>query len=776
MKGVINIGIFLKRPLLCTCILFLLSVVLGYVFLDYLTIPLLIALLAVGCVSLICLGVLFAFKKLRLYTCLYVGLSTSAVLLALLLTFNCFGVKLKAVEEYYDREITIEGYVVETVASSANFNTYKIVVESVDGEETRHTATLICSYDCPLEPGFAFALSARGQEFEGTFGGYDEKLYRMAQGIAISYLSENDQSLLIVNENVFDLRIFFAEINQTLSRVFLNNTDEETGGLAAALLLGNREHLSHEVNRNFTRTGTSHILSLSGMHMSIIMGLLMFLLKKLRVNHKLIAILLSVCSVGYLYLTGFSLAATRSVLMLLSVYAGMFFFARSDPLTALGLAAAVIVGVTPYSILDAGFWMSFSATLGLLVYLPPIDRYMSELFSKRKLLRLLWKVVWKILALFAATLFAMIPLAVIMCIFIQETSLYTMLASAVLSLPTAGMIVCSLFYLVFHKVPILCELLRFALEKLAHFMIDYTAETASSEEIVVSLHYPFTFVFMLLLGGALLYSLAWKSKNMARSLIPFASVAAAFAVAILIYDAALVNTVKTDYLNVSSQSDMLVVSNNKEVIICDIGNGSSDSYNEALEAMQNARATEVKAILLTRYSHKHTATLAKVFARELVKELWVPQPKTEDDYYKLQALAAFAHDFGVDVFVYEDGERLTVFDSVSLSVSQSYIDRSAVPITVLSIAGKQERLTYISPAFNESKISAEIHKLFNKTDYFIFGNRGPKTKTQYTLPELADPQLVIFADDTRVAYFNPPENYGVTYAKAEDGCEIYMGK
>ena len=179
----------------------------------------------------------------------------------------------------------------------------------------------------------------------------------------------------------------------------------------------------------------------------------MQLLKKLRVKPSLISIIMIVLSFCYLAITGFSISAMRSVIMLNIVYLSMLSSVPSDSLTALSIAGIVIILISPGSIIDSGFWMSFSATLGILSYMPACTKFTSNALYQIKNNKRWVKIGTSIITAFAAGIFAIIPLIIVLCIFIQESSLFTVLSSALLSIPTSLILILSLIFLPVAKIP-----------------------------------------------------------------------------------------------------------------------------------------------------------------------------------------------------------------------------------------------------------------------------------------------------------------------------------
>ncbi len=171
-------------------------------------------------------------------------------------------------------------------------------------------------------------------------------------------------------------------------------------------------------------------------------------------------------------------------------------------------------------------------------------------------------------------------------------------------------------------------------------------------------------------------------------------------------------------------------------------------------------------IMLTRYTHKHSSTLYKLFQSTMVRELWVPYPADEDEYYKLRRLREYSNEMGVEIYVYEDGEVIQALEHAYIEHTNEYIDRSAVPIDLISVYTGAERITYASPAFNESKLADKAEFAFSRSQYVIIGGRGPKPKTLFELGDAEDlkkTESVIFANETAAAYFSEPEYSFITY-------------
>lgn len=150
------------------------------------------------------------------------------------------------------------------------------------------------------------------------------------------------------------------------SRVF--QSDPRRGGVLRALLFGERSAVDPQVERAFRRSGTVHILAVSGLNVAMILGTLWYLLRAVGVPERMIAVVVMTAAVAYAAVAGMQPSIVRAVLVAV-VYCGGVLLGRSHSfLNSLALAAVIILVVTPGQILNAGFQLSFLAVLGIVAF------------------------------------------------------------------------------------------------------------------------------------------------------------------------------------------------------------------------------------------------------------------------------------------------------------------------------------------------------------------------------------------------------------------------
>jgi competence protein ComEC len=169
--------------------------------------------------------------------------------------------------------------------------------------------------------------------------------------------------------------------------------NDEAFAVASTLVLGYRSDLSKETLTSYSKTGTIHALSVSGMHVGIIYLFLNWALSFFD-RSKLLKIikLLLICTLiwSYSLLTGFSPSVLRSAVMLSIYILAKAFNKNSNSYNILGFTAFVLLCYDPFLLYDVGFQLSFLAVFGLIYLQPKIYNWVH---FKQKWIDKLWSTV-----------------------------------------------------------------------------------------------------------------------------------------------------------------------------------------------------------------------------------------------------------------------------------------------------------------------------------------------------------------------------------------------
>lgn len=143
-----------------------------------------------------------------------------------------------------------------------------------------------------------------------------------------------------------------------------------TVGLLRAILLGYRDELYGEDRDLFATTGTLHIFAISGLHVGIVCGILIFVLSVFKITRTRWVLFLGPLLVAYTFATGAKASAVRACIMSIIYFGAPLTGRKADSLSALSLAVVLIIGCAPEQLFRVGFILSFTVVLGIIVMFP----------------------------------------------------------------------------------------------------------------------------------------------------------------------------------------------------------------------------------------------------------------------------------------------------------------------------------------------------------------------------------------------------------------------
>lgn len=163
-----------------------------------------------------------------------------------------------------------------------------------------------------------------------------------------------------------------------IKEVLLENMSEKTAGVAYAVLTGGKDEIDSEVNDVYRSAGIVHLITVSGLHITFLSGLIAWILKKLRVNRFVNFSIITIILLLYSYICGFAPSVVRATIMGICFNLSLVFGREYDGLNSLSVAGILTLLISPLTAYDVGFQMSY-ACVGTIML---IARPMAELFRK----------------------------------------------------------------------------------------------------------------------------------------------------------------------------------------------------------------------------------------------------------------------------------------------------------------------------------------------------------------------------------------------------------
>ena len=691
------------------------------------------------------------------------------VLLASLIGFSNGRLLLHANEkkiEKYSGEHIISGYIVDMTSKSGFVSEHVAVIESIDGERVNLRAPLVTEFQSELYRGDFFECRAEISSLEEY---EDAKYLRNSDSYEFPLVCVVETGTEIeFLEKEFRLETVLADLNMKLSATLRAFLGRDSGSLASALILGNRELLDDSVLRDFKRAGVYHMLALSGLHVAILIGALEFLLKKARVPSKIRITVLALISLFYVALTGFQLSACRSMIMLWTMYLSFVWGKKRDALTSLFIAISIIVLISPSAIIDVGLQLSFLSTLGVIASsmivkkIPFLNREYKENTAKKRM----WGLFKKLLSTLIASLCVFVATLPTVASYFGEVSLATFVSNIFMGVLCEIFMMLALVVLVLSNILALASPLAFLTKLIGFAMLGAVEALADVEGIMLSLNYPFINLLSAILFAASIVLFGIKLKRKWLLALPSVVLAVLLVVSTVGYKASREGFVRAEYCT----GDTLIISSADGVYLCDASEGR---YNDLLSSIAIANEncfTEIDGIILSHYHTDHLRTLKRISECFKLHSLYLPMPQTEREGEVMSAIVRELESEGVEIYIYNAEEPLEILSGELVVSNRAFTAGYVHPSVALSFSYGESRLSLIGRPYFGTYLeqSGAFEEYITESDYLIFGSDGRdfpekisffhlvKNGAEVSFPDFATMQKFDFEpylDDCKI-YFN----------------------
>ena len=174
------------------------------------------------------------------------------------------------------------------------------------------------------------------------------------------------------------LNLKIHDIRQNMVNYINQVLPKDEASIAAAVIAGERSGMSKQLIENYRDSGLAHFLSISGLHMSMLAGLMFFLVRlllalipplALRYDSKKIAAVFAILmSAVYLMISGAEIPSQRAFIMTFIVLLGVLFARKAISMRMISWAALIVLVISPQALISASFQMSFAAVVALIAF------------------------------------------------------------------------------------------------------------------------------------------------------------------------------------------------------------------------------------------------------------------------------------------------------------------------------------------------------------------------------------------------------------------------
>lgn len=728
--------IFRERPLALACCAFAAAAVLARSMSA--TVQLICTILAT--LSLLVLIFLFFKKKKRaLFLAILVFLALS---LALLSSYLFFHVRYQNWQDRIGEDCVVEGVILEREVGKPYQSVLTAEIHKINGKRCRADVRLLFPYATSLQVGDSFRLSGVGAPFETKYM-ENEEINALKDGILLCIYSDDMRNCELIENDRFSLRVKLSQWNFAASYRLEQVIGGEAGKFAAALLLGTRDHLSGDTSLHFQRVGVTHILALSGMHVSVLIFVFENFLRLLACPKRIRSITVCVIAFGYLFFTGASPSIARAVLMLGVLTLGYYWNTDYDSFTSISAVLAIMLLFSPNAVLDMGMWLSFVASASIIVFLPAFDSVQELLYAKLTLSPKWIKAISAAITAVVVGLAANIVLIYLQARFFGEMSLMSLPATLVLSIPTNLLLIFSAITLLIPQASVLAALA-------GDVSLEITEWFSNIEGILIPLNDIFSQICALATLLALIFIAVARLKHVKRWLL--LPLALSFITVLTSLAVTYIPNRGTSFTLVhASGGDLLLFTNKEKSVAVDFSDGTATGGMQIIEIANELRSTELDDLILTHYHNRDTYFIASMARRIRVKTLHLPHPTDDEERAIANQLTKEAERHGIRVVFGADD--LAIEDIKVLAFDHTVMPHDRHDALLFSIAVDGEVFTYINGSVPQSPIANKMYKMLDAAKYVIIGDTGFANSQSTSVPHLWREHAAIYVTEEKLLRF-----------------------
>lgn len=207
---------------------------------------------------------------------------------------------------------------------------------------------------------------------------FDERFYARYNNVQW-YGTARTNNISIINDSK-NIKAVSTEISESLGKRINQLFAPEFAGIIKAMVIGDMSQIDAEIRQIFSLTGTAHVLSVSGLHVAIISGILVLFVGAVE-NRKIKFIIFTLAMVAYAFITGLSPSVVRAGIMAIAVYFVYAIERHPKSLNLLSFAVLAMILYDPTIIYAPAFQMSAASVFGIILLYPIIKRSLTTLLN-----------------------------------------------------------------------------------------------------------------------------------------------------------------------------------------------------------------------------------------------------------------------------------------------------------------------------------------------------------------------------------------------------------
>lgn len=325
-------------------------------------------------------------------------------------------------------DITGEFVVVSDPENRGDF--YSTILETVESDTLKKGDKITVTYNCGVLDysqiiKAKISLSSLGENnYKNSF--YSNNIYFKGYVSEFENIGKNDWVLQIV-----------GRVREYIKDTIFKSFQRPQAATMLALLTGNRDYFTDEFYSNVKSAGVAHVMVVSGMHLSVIVSMFLYISNKFFYNRFLKAATVFAATIAVMAVCGFTMSILRAGITYLLICLSLLLDRQNTPENTLGGAVSIILIINPYVIFNVAFLLSVLSTFAILaVALPVVNFVTYKRYIKSEILLSIFASV----VISLATLLFTLPVTIYVFGYVSNVSVITNLLIS--SAATVALISC----------------------------------------------------------------------------------------------------------------------------------------------------------------------------------------------------------------------------------------------------------------------------------------------------------------------------------------------
>jgi DNA internalization competence protein ComEC/Rec2-like protein len=690
-----------------------------------------------------------------------------------------------------DENLEIVGTVISNPIDKEYKNQYTLKVEKIDENKKYQNTNLQLNVKKEKENlSYGDKIIVKGNFEEASTarneGGFNYKQYLKTKKI-YGIVTVDKKDVKVVNKNNANIIELLAnKVRNSMKGKIEQNLSDATSGLLSGMLIGDKSNLPKEIQEDFRNSSLSHILAISGMHVSYVMLGITFLISKMKFSKKISKIITIVILLFFIILTGKTASVERACFM--SVYAilASLLHKRANVLASISISILIILIINPYSILDIGLQLSYGGTLGIVLIYPILKKCKKskkEKAKENKFQKLIQKIKEKILDIIRITVSANLVIFPII-LYQYNTMSFTFIISNLLISSIIGIIIILGFMSVFASyifMP-LAKVMFF----LTQILLNILAQTAHlcAKLPFSKVYFPTPKIYVILIYYLFLIYIILAKRNIISVKKISKKIFIIFIIIVIILNL-IVKVIPKEFtisfIDVGQGDSMLISTPKGKRILVD-GGGTRDSENfdvgrqTLIPYLLNKGITKLDYIVISHFDSDHVGGILSVLEELKAEKVIICKQEENENYKKFKEIVK---DKKIKVYVVKKGDNFKIEEDIYLSIlwpKEEMIKENAINNNSIVAKLSYKAFSILLTGDIEKIAEEEILKEYKNTNILKanilkVAHHGSKSSSTIEFLEKVSPQIALIGVGAKNTFGHP--NQGVLNRLQNLNTKIY---